>query len=128
MIVRLPIGGFILPQPALGFIGRPPASIVALESSTTDVSAALASIGAAEPPVPPVLSLEPALPPEPLVTLEVPPLPGVIFPPVPFVEPAVPDDVAGESESEHPTAAAIEMKRIETRALRMMTPMPFLSR
>ena len=58
MIVRLPMGGFILPQPALGLGGRAAslmASIALFASRPTEVSA-LASIGFELPP-------DPALPP-----------------------------------------------------------------
>src|SRR5690349_19836944 len=84
MIVRSPIGGFVLPQPALGFGGRlasPMASLGVLASRTTDVSA-LASIGAELPPDP----AEP--PPDPPLPPDEPPAPAV-----PLVPPDVGDDV-----------------------------------
>src|SRR6185295_19075368 len=93
MTVRLPIGGFILPQPMLGLGGLPAspidaASLIVLASRPTDVSGALPSIGAL-PPEPPVPTPEPPVPvpapPAPLVALFVPLLPAVFCPAAPDV-------------------------------------------
>jgi hypothetical protein len=118
MIVRLPMGGFILPHPALGFGGRPASRVLA---SPAPVSGALASIEA--PPAPPV----PVVPPPVVVAAPVleeedevaladvvgPPLVEVFAPPEapddPVVAPCVP--AAGEDESEHAAAAAQPIPR-----------------
>src|SRR5260370_8226942 len=87
MIVRLPMGGFILPQPTLGFGGRPAspktaASFVGLASPGPEVSGALESIEAGVLPEPPVR------PPELPV-----PLPEAGCPPLPDLDCPVPPDL-----------------------------------
>jgi hypothetical protein len=138
MIVRLPMGGFILPQPALGFGGRPAsprttASLIALASVGAEASGALESIEAdPEPPIR-LPELPVPLPDPPLPDLSCPEPPDVVCPLVELPDPPAPPDdpvvlaaplappcVAGDDESEHAAPIArVAARRIEPRMLRM---------
>ena len=89
------MGGFILPQPALGFGGRPlVASPMVLPSRGPEASGTLASMDPV-PPEPPVVPPEPPLPPPPapVVAPAVPALPEVACPPAPDEVDPTPVDV-----------------------------------
>src|SRR5260221_465145 len=144
-MVRLPIAGAILPQPTLGFGGRPLSPMtmgasLAVLPSLGPVSGALASIvdvppePPVAPPEPPVLLPEPDCPPLPdvgcpaLPDVVGPPLVGLYDPPEPVGDPVAPDapllDGVGEA-SEHATPAAKMMPiRNEPRILPMQNLRP----
>jgi homeobox protein ESX1 len=85
MIVRLPVAGFIFPQPALGTTGRLPPLLGAESTAGEAVSLGRpASAGAEVPPADPALPPVPAEPPVPPAPEEPPPAPAVA-PPVPPV-------------------------------------------